>query len=90
MCAFVVMFGFIFKNRDMTAYPFFNINSEPLKEMLAVKDKRSIINRLYELGVEIKGKGKSQYIITQDVIDALNEKKEKGYTGKSELSKMFK
>jgi hypothetical protein len=69
--------------------PFYEIRSEALKQMLGVKDKRSILKKLDEIGVQIRHKGKSKYVITEEVINSLRESNDIGYTGKSELSRMF-
>lgn len=70
-------------------YPFFEIKSPALCEMLGVTDKRTILARLEELGVQIRCRGKNKYILTEDILQALKEQGTVGYTGQSELAKMF-
>jgi hypothetical protein len=70
-------------------YPFYEVRSEALKKMLGVSDRRSILKKLDELGVRIRCKGSSKYVLTEDMINALKESNDIGYTGKSELSRMF-
>lgn len=79
------------KKSEVATFPFFEIKSQALKVMLGVKDSRSVIKKLNELGVPIKGKGRSQYIITTDVIDILNQDERiTTYRGKTALSQRFK
>ena len=50
---------------------FYSLDSEKLKERLGVKDKRTVINRLKEMGVRIVAKGSHQYVIEEDILKSL-------------------
>lgn len=76
------------QNDQVSYYPFFHISSKLLKDMLGVKDTRSVIKRMQDLGVEVYTKGKNKYVITADIIQALQreEHHSSGYKGKSKLA----
>ncbi len=73
----------------MNTLPFFNIYSEALKQMLGVKDFRSVKKKLEEIGVPVHGVGKNQVIYTHEVFEALDkEENSSSYTGKSDISRI--
>lgn len=74
-------------------FPIININSGILQEYLNVKTRGTAESRLRELGVDIRGKGKNQYVSIVDVIEAFNnlgiELTSKKYSAKSEEAQGF-
>lgn len=76
------------QDSEISYYPFFDIRSKLLKDMLGVKDNRSVIRRITEIGAPIHRKGKSRYVLTFEILQAIKAQEYVGYSGKSPLSKL--
>ena len=69
-------FCYFHSMKEPTCYiPFFNIRSKLLKDILGVKDMRSVKAQLNAIGVRIRWKGKHGYIISEERIQALGDKR---------------
>lgn len=58
---------------------FFNIRSPLLAQILGVKDARSIIGQLRELGVKIRIRGRHKFVFTEDIMQALEDESENSF-----------
>lgn len=74
----------------MEKAPFFEIYSDFFKSIIGVKDNRSVLSRLKEIGAPIYSKGKNHYVVTEEVINALKseDQKEETYKPQGKYSRL--
>lgn len=62
---------------------FYHIGAEALKERLGVKDKRSVMERITEIGAHIYKKGKNMYVLEDEIIKGIQSTDLVGYSTKN-------
>lgn len=65
---------------------FYDINSEELKKRMGVKDARTVLKKIKEIGAPIHMKGKSKYVLAEELISCIKASNHTSYSAKGKLS----